>query len=347
MARFSLAKLSLALLTLGGLASAHPAAAQNLFVGGNGYIEQFTHGGTDLGVFYVDPIGNHMGHTSGLTFDPAGNLLVISDSTFGIVKLSPTGAYLGNIGAGATYTSIAADAFGNVYAANSSRHTVDRFSASGASLGTYLNAGSGITVPSGLAFDRSGNLYVSNSQPDPQTFGAYLNKITKYAPNGSALGVFTVPSQDRNTQSIGFNNAGELLVGQFNDVGRNGIVRKFSPTGTDLGKFNSFSVYDPLQFAFDNSGNVFVDDNGGVLEYDPSGNVVGQGPGGRNVYMSLGISASGIAFAPSAPSPVPEAATTVSLGLLLALGLGGLTISRHKRSAPKARPVQCVSVTRL
>ena len=332
MARFSLAKLSLALLTLGGLASAHPAAAQNLFVGGNGYIEQYTHGGTDLGVFYKDSIGNHMGHTSGLTFDSSGNLLVISDAAYGIVKVSPTGAYLANIGAGASYSSIAADTFGNIYAANSSKHTVDRFSASGASLGTYLDASSGITTPSGLAFDKGGNLYVSSSQPDPKTRGAYLNSITKYAPNGGALGVFTIPSQDRNTQSIGFNGAGELFVGQFNDVGRNGVVRKFSSTGADLGSFlrytdgTQFGIYDPLQFAFDAADNIFVDDNGGLFAFNSKGNP----SGGFRPNMSV----SGLAFAPSAPSPIPEAATTVSMGLLLALGLGGLVVSRRRRSAP-------------
>jgi len=333
----SFARLSLSLLALSGLAAALPASAQNLYVGANGYIEQFTHNGTDLGVFYKDPIGNHLGHTSGLTFDSSGNLLIISDPSFGIVKLSPTGAYLANIGTGGYYSAIAADAFGNIYAANTNKQTVDKFSASGVALGTFASTGSGITTPKGLAFDKSGNLYVSNSQPDPKTFGAYLNKITKYAPDGNALGVFTIPSQDRNIQTIGFNSAGELFVGQFNDVGRNGIVRKFSPTGVDLGRFNqTFSVYDPLAFAFDASDNVFVDDNGSVLEYDHAGNVVGQGPGGVNVYMNLGLSASGIAFAPSAPSPVPEASTTVSLGLLLALGLGGLVVSRRKRSAARA-----------
>ena len=333
MSPFSFIKLSLSLLALSGLTAALPASAQNLYVGDNGYIEQFTHDGKDLGVFYKDPIGNHLGHTSGLTFDSSGNLLIISDPKFGIVKLSPTGAYLANIGTGGYYSAIAADAFGNVYAANTNKKTVDKFSASGAALGTFASTGSGNSTPKGLAFDKAGNLYVSISQPDPKKYGAYLNSITKYAPNGTSLGVFATPNLDYQAQSIAFNSAGNLFVGGFNDIGRAGNIQQFSPTGADLGRpIHNFGIYDPLQFAFDAADNLYIDDNGSVLEYNHAGNVVGQGPGGVNVYMNLGISASGIAFAPTAAA-VPEASTTVSLGLMLAFGMGGLIASRRKRKS--------------
>jgi len=332
MHRLSFARLSLALLASGVLAAVRPASAQNLFVGGNGYIEQYTHGGTDLGVFYKDPVGNHLGHTSGLTFDSSGNLLVISDPGYGIVKLSPTGAYLANIGIGGYYSAIAADAFGNIYAANTNKQTVDKFSASGVALGTFASTGSGSSTPKGLAFDKAGNLYVSISQPDSKTRGAYLNSITKYAPDGTSLGIFATPNLDYQAQSIAFNNAGNLFVGGFNDVGRAGDIQKFSPTGANLGSFlrytdgSHFGIYDPLQFAFDAADNIFVDDNGGLFAFNSKGN-----PSGG---FSPNMSVSGLAFAPSAPSPVPEASTTVSLGLLLALGLGGLVVSRRRRSAP-------------
>lgn len=325
-------KLCLALLASAALAAARPASAQNLFIGANGYIEQFTHGGTDLGVFYKDPIGNHMGHTSGLTFDSSGNLLIISDPAYGIVKVSPTGAYLANIGTGGYYSAVAADAFGNVYAANTNKQTVDKFSASGVALGTFASTGGGNSTPKGLAFDKAGNLYVSISQPDSKTRGAYLNSITKYAPDGTSLGVFATPNLDYQAQSIAFNNAGDLFVGGFNDVGRAGDVQKFSPTGANLGSFphhpdgSHFGIYDPLQFAFDAADNIFVDDNGSIFAFNSKGN--------PTTGFSPNVSVSGLAFAPSAPSPVPETSTTVSLGLLLALGLGGLVVSRRRRSAP-------------
>lgn len=336
----SFARLSLALLALGGLA-ARPASAQNLFVGANGYIEQFSHSGTDLGVFYKDPIGNHMGHTSGLIFDAGGNLLIISNSTYGIVKVSPTGAYLANIGAGASYSSVAADAFGNIYAANPNKHEVDKFFVSGAPSEVYLSAADGITTPSGLAFDKSGNLYVSNAQRDGKTLGAYLNKITEYAPDKTSLGIFATPRADFQAQSIAFNNAGNLFVGGFNDVGRAGDVQQFSSTGGNLGSFphfidgTHFGLYDPIQFAFDAAGNVLVDDTGGLFAFNSKGNPT-SGP------TNIAISASGVAFAPFAPTPVPEAATTTSLGLLLLLGLGGLAVSRRR-----SRKGQGVSATRL
>ena len=336
MHRLSFARLSLALLASGVLTAIQPASAQNLFVGGNGYVEQFTHDGTDLGVFYKDPIGNRMGHTRGLTFDSSGNLLVISDAKYGIVKLSPTGAYLGSLGAGpnAGYDSLATDAFGSVFAANTFLHTVDKFSASGAALGTFAALSPGNLRASGMAFDKSGNLFVSDSQYG--TGSSYFsNTIRKYAPDGTSLGVFATPDSGEQAQSLAFNKDGTLFAGLFSARGFNGQLEKFSPTGTDLGRFQTnFGIYDPIQFAFDASNNLFVDDNGGILEYDPSGNVVGQGPGKSNIYMGLGSTGSGFAFAPSAPSPVPETATTVSLGLLLALGLGGLVVSRRRRSAP-------------
>ena len=41
----------------------------------------------------------------------------------------------------------------------------------------------------------------------------------------------------------------------------------------------------------------------------------------------------GLAFGPSSPAAVPEASTTVSLGLLLSLGLGGMVVAAKRRKA--------------
>ena len=130
-----------------------------------------------------------------INFDPSGNLLVINAPNVGISKFSPTGAFLESFGAKTAlrYSAVAADALGNVFAANSYTHTVDKFSASGTALGTFLNTAKGITTPQGLAFDKAGNLYVSNSQPDGNTFN-HLNSITKYAPDGTYLGIFATPN---------------------------------------------------------------------------------------------------------------------------------------------------------
>ena len=335
MPHFSFARIAAAVFALGACFPALPVSAQNLFVGSNGYIEQFSHSGTDLGVFYKDTSGTHLGHTSGLTFDPLGNLLVISDANYGVVKISPTGTYLGSIDVKTALTdnAVAADAFGNIYTSNAYRHTVEKFSPSGTALGTFASFSPGEIVSTGLTFDKAGNLYVSSSRHDGSTFN-YINSIVKYAPDGTNLGVFATPDNQYQAQTLAFDSAGSLFVGQF--AGRSGALQQFSATGANLGRFKTnYGIYDPLQFAFDAGGNLFVDDNGSVLEYDHSGNVVAQG---RNTYMNLGISASGIAFAPfgSPNSPVPEASTTLSLGALLALGLGYHMICVRRRRGVSA-----------
>ena len=61
-------------------------------------------------------------------------------------------------------------------------------------------------------------------------------------------------------------------------------------------------------------------------------------PPGPETYLvqsiDTGESANGTTLGPSTPPAVPEASTTVSLGLLLALGMGGLVVAgKRKKSA--------------
>ena len=110
-------------------------------------------------------------------------------------------------------------------------------------------------------------------------------------------------------------------MGEF--AGRSGAIQEFSATGADLGSaLHGFGIYDPLQFAFDAANNLFVDDNGSVLEYSSTGTIL-------NSHLNIDVSTTGVAFAPSAAA-VPEASTTISLGLMLAVG--ALIVSRRKRS---------------
>lgn len=330
MSRYPLTAALPALAALGALAVGAPAQAQTLYIGTGGYIEKYTHDGADLGIFYKNTLGSEkLGQTSGLTVDSTGNLLVISDPKYGIVKISSTGTYLASFGIGTAYNALATDLLGNVYAASNIKHTIDMFSPTGTALGTFAALTPGALTYSGLAFDKTGSLYVSTSLRNGAVYGTYTNSITKYAPDGTSLGVFAVPNKDYGTNSLAFNSAGNLFLGQFNEFGRSSAFQQFSATGTNLGRFSvGYGVYDPIQMAFDASDNLFVDDNGSVLEYNPAGAVIGHN---GNIYLNLGISASGLAFATS-PAAVPEMSTTVSLGLLLMLGLSGLTVSRRRRA---------------
>jgi sugar lactone lactonase YvrE len=133
---------------------------------------------------FVDPDPGEFASPEGIAFDQAGNMYIslrtkTSDTFVNIgnevIKLTPAGeesvlADLGPIAAeGAGLLGLETDAMGNVYAAfssNNENHGVWKISADGE---MELLAGSDqILAPNGLTFDARGNLYVTDSRPDPE-----------------------------------------------------------------------------------------------------------------------------------------------------------------------------------
>lgn len=94
-------------------------------------------------------------------------------------------------------------------------NTVVKFSKNFEYLGTFA---SGLNQPWGLAFDLSGNLFVSN-------FGDH--RIYKYAPSGDRTTFATSASGIRGPQGLAFDSAGNLYVA--NSVSNN--ILKYSPAG--------------------------------------------------------------------------------------------------------------------
>ena len=95
-----------------------------------------------------------------VTTDPAGNVYAAL-STGSIVLIPSNGAAQTNIGTGFTTPSgLAADAFGNVFVADSSANTVTRLTA-----GNYLQTviATGLNGPTGVAVDTLGNVFVANT----------------------------------------------------------------------------------------------------------------------------------------------------------------------------------------
>jgi len=96
---------------------------------------------------------------------------------------------------------------------------------------------SGLNGPEDLAFDASGNLYVSNY---------YNNSIEKFSSTGTDLGAFA--SGLHGPAGLAFDASGNLYVSNVN-----GTIEEFSSTGTDLGAFASGLVtpdgiaFGPLQ----------------------------------------------------------------------------------------------------
>ncbi len=131
----------------------------------------------------------------------------------------------------------------------------------------YVTAGSG---PEGLAFDGSGNLYVSAG-----------SEIYVCPPGGSTRAFATGLN---NPNGLAFDNAGNLYEA---DRG-SGNIYKFAPNGTRTTYATGLS--DPSDLAFDVFGDLFVTDNAGTT-------ITEIAPGGTTSTFATGLdSPNGIGF---------------------------------------------------
>lgn len=286
-----------------GLAAA-PVHAEDLFVANFGNnsntISRFA--GTGPGTFSTTATALSGGLTQpdGLTFDTRGDLFVTDNRVNSkTITEFAAGATPGTFGATTTLTS------------------------------PSLNG------PLGLAFDASGDLFASN-----------LNNgtITEFASTG--LGTFGAPTTLSGGQyglrGLAFDASGDL----FATASNNTIIEfastgagTFSTTATALSDPNG-TVNGPFGLAFDVRGDLFAanSNNGTITEFAFTPGV-GAAPGtfGAAQTVERGLSAPfGLAFGPSVPPAVPEASTTVSLGLLLMLGMGGMVVAARRKKAARS-----------
>src|SRR5205807_1960908 len=112
--------------------------------------------------------------------------------------------------------------------------------------------------PQHLAFDGSGNLYVTNGNS---------NTITKIAPDGTASRFI----QFFDVSGLSFDTAGNLYVSRF--FAHN--IAKFDPNGNFLGGFAG--VGNPTGQARDDQGSIYVT--------DPSANRVSRVTSDGSVYF--------------------------------------------------------------
>jgi DNA-binding beta-propeller fold protein YncE len=125
-----------------------------------------------------------------------------------------------------------------IYVSNGGNGTIDKIDANG-NVSVFA---SGLSEPSGLAFDAHGDLYVSD-------FGD--GKILEFAPNGGSSTFMTVPPHI--VTDIAFDSAGDFYFcgsGEVDELNTNG---QWFTVASGLGL--------PADMAFDGRGNLYVSDN--------------------------------------------------------------------------------------
>ena len=201
----------------------------------------------------------------GLVFDRSGNLYVSQgDNSATVEEVSPGGtvsvyttAYL----AGLYYPNgLAFDSQGDLYAANTPSANVtvvtpgggsgvlfaanvDSYNPGGRSVTYYV--GESLSLPSGLAFDSSGNLYISN---------IYSGTVTEVTPGGAYS---TFASGFDQPEGLAFDSQGNLYVANNG----NNTVSEVTPSGV-ASTFVSSGLDQPEGLAFDADGNLYVANGG-------------------------------------------------------------------------------------
>lgn len=199
-----------------------------------------------------------------------------------------TGNAIGTVGTGkldgTLGMSLGSD--GAVYVCSELTGSVEKFDQSGTWESRFLNASS----PTGIAFDKLGNAFVSQFD---------LDSVAKFSPSGTNLGTFVSPGSgglDGPDLGITFGPDGEFYVPSF----YGGDVMKYDhATGAFLGKFipaGSGGLTQPRQMLW-RDGKVYVSsDNGSkVLRYDGTTGAfidtfVAAGSGGLNGATGLAFS---------------------------------------------------------
>ena len=121
------------------------------------------------------------------------------------------------------------------------------------------------TIATGLLFlaslAQADNFFVANTG---------VNSITKYDDNG---GVAPFTSEFVNgPNGLALDSSGNLYV-----TTNSNVIRKFSPSGVDLGVFASTGINFAMGLAFDSKGNLYVANNGGstIQKFAPDGTDLG------------------------------------------------------------------------
>jgi hypothetical protein len=227
--------------------------------------------------------GSVSAHAGGLAFDAAGNLFAVGEHA--VSKYAPDGTK-STFATGLKYPiSVRFDGNGNLFvsdgAANNAetQHSILKFDRDG----TKSTFATGISSK-GMAFDRSGNLFVSQD-----------DSIFKFTPKGVKSTFVT--SKGANFMALAFDEAGNLFVVDraLTKSWRGRSIIKITPDGAK----STFAagLEDPNDLTADAAGNVYVLGNHAILRLTPDGtkNTFSSAPGAEEAW-DLAVDRSGNVF---------------------------------------------------
>ncbi len=247
-----------------------------------------------------------------IAVDGSGNVYVADTGNNRIRKIdsrgiittiagTATGGFSGDNGPGTSAQlnmpeSLALDAAGNLYIADTSNHRVRKLSPQGIMstvAGSDTGAGDNgpalnalLFQPSGLAFDSSGNLYIADT---------LNNRIRRVSPDGNIITVAgngsagysgdngpATRAQLNNPNGVAVDRAGTLYIADtFNNVIRRvagGTISTVAGTGVlgntgDGGPASAATLFNPNAVAVGTNNNVYIADSGNnrIRVVDPSG----------------------------------------------------------------------------
>ena len=231
-----------------------PDGIVNTFAGAGGYsyYGSIVNGTVATATFYGP---------SGLTFDGAGNMYVADAGNYAIRKIDINGnvttlATLQNIYMG--YSGIVADKVGNVYLADYQNNVIRKVDAQGiisvfAGTGTSGKVnGSALTAtfagPSGIAIDKAGNLYVSESENKQVRKISVSGEVTTFA-DFSPENVYTL-------NDITTDKDGNVFVTAL----YSSVIYKITPAGVKTKLTGDAAIVGSL--AADDFGNLYIANTG-------------------------------------------------------------------------------------